>query len=527
MLRRSKKVKGLVFNITSAYEYAEIEFTNPYEPKGINVKWSRQNQSIDFSSRGIDISWINTSNNEKNPNSWRVNFPNTSDSTLQLIVFKSKKGISYEKTLCRYSIETEISGKWKTIAEAEIDLGDYIDTNSMSTKIMIDLVPKPKYALKAVLLLDLKFEFLQSGDLPNYATLPRERPNKAKTIFNALKDSNEDVINLGAAKKHNMQEILCSDSIYLVINQSLEETNELFKVFKRFSSKTKLNRHEMELIYVSFMQNIEELTEIVKEESLAFPVISGSQMLKDVMSAFLTENGVHLLIITLDGEIMENISGVNSIKERLETEILVTNDVMSVSSFISSKQRCASSTAKTRTADILMQSEHKITVLQEEKDFLTSENAQLKLTLNRKKSEYDLKKVKEQDNVETEQNLEYKSKILQAERDVRTTLNKRGVSGMTGKKFRTRCFSCEDDSICYYDPITNKMKGHISLTKIESIEKAPREKQDRDGGLLYINTPDRVYEIQAQNDLHREKWMSAVEVLRGVVNDRVGRTETL
>ena len=37
MLRRSKKVKGLVFNITSAYEYAEIEFTNPYEPKGINV----------------------------------------------------------------------------------------------------------------------------------------------------------------------------------------------------------------------------------------------------------------------------------------------------------------------------------------------------------------------------------------------------------------------------------------------------------------------------------------------------------
>ena len=65
MLRRSKKVKGLVFNITSAYEYAEIEFTNPYESKGINVKWSRQNQSIDFSSRGIDISWINTSNNEK------------------------------------------------------------------------------------------------------------------------------------------------------------------------------------------------------------------------------------------------------------------------------------------------------------------------------------------------------------------------------------------------------------------------------------------------------------------------------
>ena len=526
MFKRSKIIKGLLFNITSAYEYAEFEFTNAFEPKGINVKWSRQNQSVDFSSKGTDISWTNTFHNEKETNLWRLYFANTPDATLQLIIFKSKKSINYEKTLCRYAIEIEFSNKWKTIAEAEIDLGDNINTNTMSTKLMINLIPKLKYATKVVLFLNLKFEFLQSGDVPNYATLPRVRPNNSKIIFNALKESNDDIITLGASKQQNIQEILCSDTIYLIINQSLEDTNELFKAAKKLSSKTKLNRHEMEIIYLSFMQDTEELTQIVKDEKLEFPVIRGSQMLQDVVSVFINEDSIHLLILTLDGDIIHKLSGVKSIKERFETEISTSCDRISMSSSIS-KKHFSTSSVKNRRADILIEAEHKITVLLEEKDFLTSENEQLKLTLYRKKSEFDLKKAKEQEYVEAEENLEYKSKILQAERDIRSTLNKRGVSGITGKKYRSRCFSYENENICYYDPSNNKLKGHISLVNINSVEKAPISKQDRDGGVFYINTPERVYEIQAQNDLHCEKWMSAVDVLRGVVNDRIARTDSM
>ena len=522
MLRRSKKVKGLLFNITSAFENVEFEFTNTFEPKGLNLKWTQQNQSVDFSSKETNT-WTNT---ERNSNLWRVDFPPNSESNLQLTLIKSKKDINFEKTLCKYTAEVEMSGKWKKIAEVEIDLGDHINTNVMSTKLMIDLVTKPKYATKAVLLLELKFEFLRSDDVPNYATLPRVRLNTGKTIFNALKESNDDLITLGACKQLDIREILCSDQVYLIINLGLEDTSELFKVAKRLVSKTKLNRHETEIIYISFMQNTEELTQIVRDENLEFPVIRGSQMLEDVINPFITGESVQLLILTIDGEIIEKLTSFQSIKERFEKEVFTQSDNLSITS-CASRKRTTRASVKNRTADILMETEYKINVLQEEKDFLTSENEQLKLALTRKMSEYDLQRVKEQENVEAKENLEYKSKILQAERDIRATLNKRGVSGLTGKKLRTRCFSYEDDSICYYDPSTNKMKGHISLKKIESVEKAPRSKQDKEGGIFYISTSERVYEIQAQNDLHREKWMSAVEVLRGVVKDRVARTESI
>ncbi|KAI6648861.1 hypothetical protein LOD99_6935 [Oopsacas minuta] len=525
MLKRSKKIRGLVFDITSSYDYAEVEFTKANKPNGVNIKWAKQSQLIDFNGAGKDLVWEHVPEGD---NKWRVDFPEKCQQSLKITTFKGKKGLTFERTISKYAIETELEGKSKCIGEAEIDLGEHINTNNLTTKISIDFIPKQKYAKKAVLIITLNFAFSHSGDLPNYVTLPRQRPKAANTLCNALKDSFGDIVTTGASKPTDMTELLNSDKIYLLINNNLEGANELFTHAKMFASKTKLNRHQIQLLFISLGQNLEELTRIVKEQNLGFPVIKASQILKNLSSAFLTaDSNENLLIITPDGEIIEIFSGLDEIKEHMDKEIINLNsDGLSIVSNVSSKKRSRSS-VKNRTADILMETEQKITNLLEEKDFLTSENEQLKLTLHRKTSELDIKKEKEKENKEAEANLEYKTKILQAERDIRTTLNKRGVSGLTGKNFRTRSFSFEDDCICYYDPMNNKMKGYINIVNIKSIEKAPDDKQDKTGGLFYINTHMRVYEVQAQNNFQMEKWISAVEVLRKVVIDRISRTDTI
>lgn len=163
----------------------------------------------------------------------------------------------------------------------------------------------------------------------------------------------------------------------------------------------------------------------------------------------------------------------------------------------------------------------------EEKDNLKSENDHLRTDLNVLQSAVRKNENIQQEHLDTEENLEYKTKILQAERDVRATLSKRGVSGITGRKLRTRCFSFEGDMICYYDPINNKLKGKFNVTEILSMEKAPREKQDKVGVIFLVKTSNRVYEIQAMNDMQMEKWMSAVEVLKSVVSERIKRHDTM
>ena len=522
MLKRNKKVKGLLFDVTSIYGHIEIEFTKDQQPNGISIRWSRQQQSIELGDIGKGIIWKQFDETE---NKWRLDFPEGCEQKLKISTFKNKKGINYEQTISRYSVETEIEGKSKLIGEADIDLGQHINTNNITTKIMIDLIPKQKLAKKAILFLTLNFEFAHYRDLPNYATLPRTRQNPAKILCNVLKESGNDVTTVGASKQVDMTDILNSDLIYLLINLSEDTQNELMTKTKKFVSKTKLKRHLLQLLYISFEQTSDDLTQLVRDGELGFPVMKASQMLKDVISTFLPKACVVLMIITPLGEIVDLFSEVNQILEHFENELSNLNfDTSSVFSSVSTRR---TKSVVNRTADILMETEEKVSVLQEEKDFLTSENEQLKLAINRKKRELNVKMEKGKENSETEENLEYKTKILQAERDVRTTLNKRGVSGVTGKKFRTRSFSFEDDCICYYDPTTTKMKGFISVISISSLMKAPSDKQDTNGGIFYINTPNRVYEVQAQNQNHMERWISAVEILRKVVSDRISRTDTL
>lgn len=524
MLKRSKKVKGLLFDITSVYGHIEAEFIKDQQPKGINVKWSRQQQSAELGQVGKGIIWKLVDETE---NKWRLDFPEGCEAKLKITTIKNKKGMNYERTICRYLVETEIEGKIKQIGEADIDLGQHINTNNFTTKIMIDLIPKQKLAKKAVLVLTQNFEFSHFGELPNYATLPRARTNPAKVLYNVLKESADDVITVGASKQVDMTEMLNSDMIYLLINLNEENPSELLSKTKKFVSRTKLDRHLLQLVYISFAQSSDELTQLVRDCNLGFPVMRASQMLIDVSNTFLPKVCVVLMIITPLGEILDIFSELNQIEEHFISELsnLECDNVSFVSS-MSVHKRTGRSVAN-RTADILMESEEKISALQEEKDFLTSENEQLKLMISRKKCELNDRIEKEKENSETEENLEYKARILQAERDVRTTLNKRGISGVTGKKFRTRSFSFEDDCICYYDPTNNKMKGFISITSIESLKKASSDKQDKNGGIFHINTPNRVYEVQAQNQMQVERWISAVEILRTVVCDRISRTDTL
>ena len=529
MLRFSKKIHGIEFRISSQYKYAEFQFSNDIQPKSVKVKWTRKTQTVETKEKEEMDKWEKSSPAQNGDMNWRIDFPEETQSTFDLTLYKSKKTTNFEHSPCKYSVDSVIEGKWKTLATADIDLVEHIDTNTLTTKLKIGLEPNQKYVKKGVLYIDLNYELIHP-QMPKSATMPRLKKDHNQ-ILQVLKRSNDDVITLGASNQPNLSELLGKE-VVLVVNQLIEVPSEFWKLLRKFVIKSKANKQDFQVVYVTFVQENEELTQIVKEEKLEFPVLKGSQALKEALELYVANgDNMNVLILTPESEISYNILGMDSIKDyfsRTTSNNFTDSCASSVSNFsVLSLTRGRTSTRDNNNSEKLFEKDRMIEILEEEKDNLKSENDHLRTDLNVLQSAVRKNENIQQEHLDTEENLEYKTKILQAERDVRATLSKRGVSGITGRKLRTRCFSFEGDMICYYDPINNKLKGKFNVTEILSMEKAPREKQDKVGVIFLVKTSNRVYEIQAMNDMQMEKWMSAVEVLKSVVSERIKRHDTM
>ncbi|KAL9986497.1 hypothetical protein ACROYT_G000657 [Oculina patagonica] len=178
----------------------------------------------------------------------------------------------------------------------------------------------------------------------------------------------------------------------------------------------------------------------------------------------------------------------------------------------------------------------KVTDLENEKADIKSEMEELKLKAKYKKTDF----VKEREELQAEitelQMLveDLRTQLGQAESklekttekenisssyelcQVRGWLCKRGVRGLTGRKWRRRWFSTDRDGrLYYYQKNNNTMpRGFIDLDVIIAVQDQPSSQQDINSACFNVVTPTRTYELMAHDEQEKLRWINALDYLR-------------
>ncbi|XP_022788441.1 rho-associated protein kinase 1-like isoform X1 [Stylophora pistillata] len=178
----------------------------------------------------------------------------------------------------------------------------------------------------------------------------------------------------------------------------------------------------------------------------------------------------------------------------------------------------------------------KVTDLEKEKTDMQSELEQLGIMADFAKSDF----VRERDELQAEitelqmlvedlrmQLGEAESKLLDSSEkevvkesfelcEVRGWLCKRGVKGLTGRKWRRRWFSTDKDSRLYYYQKNNNTspRGFIDLDVIIAVQDQPPSQQDINNACFNVVTPTRTYELMAQDEQEKLRWINALDYLR-------------
>lgn len=100
--------------------------------------------------------------------------------------------------------------------------------------------------------------------------------------------------------------------------------------------------------------------------------------------------------------------------------------------------------------------------------------------------------------------------------EVRGWLCKRGVKGLTGRKWRRRWFSTDKDSRLYYYQKNNNTspRGFIDLDVIIAVQDQPPSQQDINNACFNVVTPTRTYELMAHDEQEKLRWINALDYLR-------------
>lgn len=99
---------------------------------------------------------------------------------------------------------------------------------------------------------------------------------------------------------------------------------------------------------------------------------------------------------------------------------------------------------------------------------------------------------------------------------VRGWLCKRGVKGITGRKWRQRWFSTDRDGRLYYYQKNNNTlpRGFIDLDVIIAVQDQPSSQQDINNACFNVVTPTRTYELMAHDEQEKFRWINALDYLR-------------
>ena len=392
-----------------------------------------------------------------------------------------------------------------TFREIQRRVSEYADLSGSEHNIAIQLEPKKKYVLKAVIYLSLSFEFIRSGsskDDDMISTWSRESLDLDAFKPDDLDDSGE-VMDLSVnSLVHKMKE-LSSDIVVrepnffenltncqlIVIICNAEFTHlspELIATTNNFYSKVKAKFGDtVELFYLSFDKDEEAFTTALNTHKLRCPAIKPFSKLHSTLSQSYDITKVPYLIVLSQDKLVGCASDIQSISVNLDPK---TAD-KKVKKWIESVPERNSTNERNRELETKVSS-------------LRERNLRNKSTighLSQKKKEW-FERIS----------------ILKAERNIKGILLKKGVVGLTKSVWRPRQFQHQNGKIVYIDPKNNETKGAIPLSEIIFFDVLPMNRQGKYESNFNIVTMERVYEMQARDKQHMDTWIEAALTLKQI-----------
>ncbi|KAI6648856.1 hypothetical protein LOD99_6930 [Oopsacas minuta] len=545
------KKKSSKFTVCSSYKSIEFEFQNSFNPGNINVKWSRHKRSSDSLKYGEPPIWNKSGEGDNGFIAGQCNFKNMCDPEMQVTLHKGKKGATFDTKLYRYTIESVNElGHAKTLGSADIDFGYYADYKGSTHYLAIDMKPKQKFVIKAILNLQVTFEFIKtanakdadmistfskdsesfphtSPDLDSASTLGLVIDQNQFSLAHQIQHYHDDVILPGASNADIFNHLPNCKLIILIFDgRWIEKSPKIVQTLNMFYNQLKMKFFtSLEVFYVSMDRDDESLIETIQNNYLKCAAVKPqSQLSNAITQHYEIIKAPHMLVLS-ESRVVNAINGDTAIIEYLDSTdswkmvekwITASDRTFSISSF--DTVSCASFQSNRRvkdlTSEILKEKEAVITCLEADKAILSSSNAQLEDEVSKLNDKLVRQTSFISDQAKNEKRLTQETKLLEAERDVRGTLMKRGVRGVTASIWRHRFFQYEDNKILYIDPKTNETKGFISVPDIISIHKFPKEHQDKNCASFTVTVPGRVFEMQARDADHMSSWINAVEVLK-------------
>ena len=517
MLKKSAK-----FLVSSHYKKIDIQFNHSYNVNEFNIKWSRQFRTTDSINFQGSTVWNETGTDEIGSCLGQAIYRYTCKPCLKVTLHKNKKG-AFEKKLYKYSLESiGYDQKVKTFASAEIDLSEYADLSGSEHNIAIQLEPKKKYVLKAVIYLSLSFEFIRSGsskDDDMISTWSREsldldafKPDdlddsgevmdlSVNSLVHKMKELSSDVV----VRESNFFENLTNCQLIVIIcNAEFTHLSpELIATTNNFYSKVKAKFGDtVELFYLSFDKDEEAFTTALNTHKLRCPAIKPFSKLHSTLSQNYDITKVPYLIVLSQDKLVGCASNFSSISAHLDNK----NAERRVEKWLGNKR-----VLKIASAPNLSTFSSPSEDSAEHAETLPSEELENKILCLREKNLSRKSRISQYMGKEVE--LNKRVSILQAETNLKTRLMKRG-QGFKGKIWRMREFQYEDGKIIYIDAKKNEVKGHINISKILSFDLVPKDDQDKNEASFNIVTSDRVYEMQARDYEHMTTWINAAAILQ-------------
>lgn len=138
----------------------------------------------------------------------------------------------------------------------------------------------------------------------------------------------------------------------------------------------------------------------------------------------------------------------------------------------------------------------------------------LKAQLQRAETELDNSKEKQNisSSIEGDKSNAKKFELCQ----VRGWLCKRGVKGLTGRRWRRRWFSTDKNGRLYYYQKNNNTlpRGFIDLDVVIAVQDQPPSQQDINKACFNVVTPTRTYQLMAHDEEEKLRWINALDYLR-------------
>ena len=513
------KKKSTKFLVTASYKYIDLEFSDNYAPEDINIKWWRQLRATDSLKLGESPVWNKTRFGENGFIAGNANFRFECKPTLKVTLHRSKKSL-FERKVYRFAIESiRTNGKVKVLALTEIDLSQYADATGETQYIALSLEPKKKYVLKAVINMSLNFEILRMGDSKDVdmiSTWSRQSSNidvypsgdleindsfegdslfdlSVESIIGRVQEMKSDLLVQTGDMEGFMAQLSQCKLIIVIFNSSAHEdsvriassVNEFYpKVKSKFGDK-------LELFYIP----LNKKQTPSDHPQLVCPMVTPlSQLHDNITQEFEVEKAPSLIVLSQDRMVVCSSDSI-----AIQKHLSVENCEMSIEKWLEPPVPLLSPVKQTiDSADRCCQS-------------LPSTELENKISCLRKKS---LRRTSMFSIMETPIGKFKSISTTQAETNVKATLMKRGVSGITGRMWRIRQFQYQKGKIIYSDPKKNEVKGHIDLCEVNFFDVLPADKQDKNNGSFNIVTRDRVFEMQARDNEHMTLWIEAATTLQ-------------